>query len=136
MAEKPITLEQLQRDQEDGAEYEFDTEVTEIRGFSDLIDNMKRMVANEAERIRADIARNQTNLEILATLQSMIRKQGQGPAAQPADMQPIRDLLEEIRAERLRASDPVDYDFKILRSGPGFSPAVEIQARAIKPTAH
>jgi hypothetical protein len=50
------------------------------------------------------------------------------------DLTPIKDLLEEIRASSVR--EPVDYDFNILRSGPGLSPAVKIEARAVKPTHH
>lgn len=132
MAEKTITLDELRRSKTDGAEFEFDPETLTIPQFGDLVEAMQRMVANESERIRADIARNQTNLEILATLQSLIKKQGSGPAPQPVDLSPIKDLLEEIRAERTHA--PVDYDFNILRAGPGLSPAVKIEARAVKPT--
>jgi hypothetical protein len=90
------------------------------------------MTANEAERIRADVARNQTNLEVIAALQALIKKPAAGVNVPPPDLQPIRDLIEEMRLERHH--EPVDYDFKILRSGPGLSPAVKIEARAVKPT--
>jgi hypothetical protein len=134
MPEKTITLDELNKSKSSGAEFEFDPEVLSIERFGELIEAMKSMVSSESERIRADIARNQTNLEILATLQAVIRKQGQGPAPVPVDLNPIRELLEEIRAERNH--EPIDYDFNILRSGPGLSPAVKIEARAIIPTRH
>lgn len=132
MAEKTISRAQLKKLAREGADITFPSKPTEIEQFGDLVAAMERMVSNEAERIRADIARNQTNLEILATLQALVRKQGQGPAPQPVDLSPIRDLLEEIKTERNR--EPVDYDFNILRAGPGLSPAVKIEARAVKPT--
>ena len=134
MVDKTITLAEFNRSRSEGDQFEFDPDTLNIERFGELIEAMQRMVGNEAERIRADIARNQTNLEILATLQAVIRKQGQGPSPTPIDLSPIRDLLEEIRAERHH--EPVDYDFNILRSGPGLSPAVKIEARAITPTRH
>ena len=135
MAEKTITLKELDERRRQGVEYQFDPDILTIERFDDLIKALEAMVSNEAERIRADIARNQTNLEILATLQAVIRKQGQGPAVQPVDLSPIRDLLEEIRADRTR--EPVDYDFHIVRpGGEGFQPATKIEARAVKPTTH
>ena len=132
MVDKTITAKQLKRLTGEGAEVKFGTESMQIEQFGDLVSSLKTMVANEAERIRADIARNQTNLEILATLQSLIRKQAQVPTSAPADLSPIKDLLEDMRAER--NVDPVDYDFNILRAGPGLSPAVKIEARHVKPT--
>jgi len=132
--EKPITIAELNRAKSQGAEFDFDPDVLTIERFGDLIDALNTMAANESERIRADIARNQTNLEIMGALQNMIKKAGSGPAPVPMDLTPIKDLLEEIRASSVR--EPVDYDFNILRSGPGLSPAVKIEARAIKPTHH
>lgn len=135
MVDKSITLDELRKLEESGAEIEIEHHETQIAQFGDLIKALQTMVANEEERVRADLARNQTQLEILATLQSMIRKQGSGPAAQPVDLSPIRDLLEDIRAER--HAEPVDYDFNIIRpGGDGYQPASKIEARAIKPTTH
>ena len=133
MAEKPISLSDLKRLQDEGAEVEFEAEVTTIEQFSELVESLNTMVANESERIRADIARNQTNLEILATLQSMIRKQGQAPAPQPVDLSPIWELLEEIRAEReAREQNRGAYEFEVLRDGRGF--AQKITAKPVAPT--
>ena len=134
MVDKTISIAEFNLSRSEGAEFEFDPDVLTIERFGELIEAMQRMVDNEAERIRADIARNQTNLEIIATLQAVIRKQGQGPGPTPLDLTPMLDLLEDIRAERHH--EPVDYDFNILRSGPGLSPAVKIEARAITPTRH
>lgn len=135
MAEKTISLNELQRLKSEGAEVEIETEVMQIDRFDELLATLKSMAENEAERIRADIARNQTNLEILATLQSLVRKAGDGPKSAPVDLSPIFTMLEEMRAERTRA--PVDYDFNIIRpGGDGFQPATKIEARAVKPTTH
>lgn len=82
--------------------------------MDDLVETLKCMVANEEERVRADLARNQTNLEILGTLQALIRKQGSGPAATPVDLSPIRTLVEEIVAER-EARQAQTYEFDIKR---------------------
>lgn len=135
MAEKSITLNELERLKSEGAEVEIESDTVSIEQFGELLSTLRTMADNEAERIRADIARNQTNLEILGTLQSMIRKAGDGPKAAPVDLSPIRDLIDEIRAERVR--EPVDYDFHIVRpGGDGFQPASKIEARAVKPTHH
>lgn len=135
MPDKPISLSEMMKAKSEGAEFEFDPDVLTIERFDDLIAALSSMAANEAERIRADLARNQTNLEIIGALQSLIKKSGEGPKAQPVDLSPIRDLLEEIRSERSR--EPTDYDFKIIRSGgDGYQPAQRIEARAVKPTTH
>lgn len=135
MAEKTISLNELEKLKSEGAEVEIETEVMQIDRFDELLATLKSMAENEAERIRADIARNQTNLEILATLQSLVRKAGDGPKATPVDLSPIFTMLEEMRAERTRA--PVDYDFNIIRpGGDGFQPATKIEARAVKPVTH
>lgn len=133
MAEKSISLSELKKLRDDGAEIEFEPEVTKIEQFSDLIDQLKLMVANESERIRADIARNQTNLEILATLQALVRKQGQAPSQPAVDLSPIKELLEDLRAER-EARERASYEFDIQRDGRGF--AHKITAKPVGPTTH
>ena len=133
MAEKTISISQLKKREEEGSEFEFEPEVTEIERFGELIDAMNQMVANESERVRADIARNQTNLEVLATLQSIIRKQASGPSPAAVDLTPIRDMIDELRAERM-ARDQASYEFAISRDGRGF--AQKITASPIKPQTH
>lgn len=132
MVEKTISDRQLRALAREGADIEFGPKSMQIDQFSELIDALKTMTANEAERIRADLARNQTNLEILAALQGLIKKPVAGVHVPALDLEPLKDILEQLAAERHH--EPVDYDFKILRSGPGLSPAVKIEARAVKPT--
>lgn len=132
MADNTISAAELRKLAKEGADINFQSKPTEIEQFGELLESLKTMAANETERIRADIARNQTNLEILATLQALIKKPTPGLNMPPPDLTPIRDLIEEMRAERHH--EPVDYDFNILRAGPGLSPAVKIEARAVKPT--
>lgn len=123
MADKPISRDELNRRAAKGADIKIQPKPTEIAEFSELVESLKSMVANESERIRADIARNQTNLEILATLQSLIRKQGSAPAPQPVDLSPIYEVLEEIRNERM-ARDRGAYEFEIKRDGRGFAQSI------------
>lgn len=133
MAEKTVSLSDLKKLESEGSTFDFEKEVLEIEQFGELVESLKTMVANEAERIRADISRNQTNLEILATLQAMIRKQGQGPKIEAPDFSPIYELLEEIRGER-EARDRGAYEFTVKRDGRGF--AQTITATPVAPTTH
>lgn len=133
MADKSISLDELKKLRQKGAEVEFEAEITTIEQFDDLVAAVKAMVASEAERVRADIARNQTNLEILATLQSMIRKQGSAPSASPVDLTPIVELIQDIKAER-EFRERASYEFEINRDQRGYMKS--ITANPTQPTKH
>lgn len=133
MAEKPITLAELRKLTEEGAEVEIERRPAQIERFGELVEALKQMVANEAERIRADITRNQTNLEILASLQAMVRKQAQSPKQQPVDFAPLVAILDDMRMER-EIREQAAYKFEISRDGRGF--AQEITATPIGETKH
>ncbi len=124
MPEKTVTLAELRKMTEEGAEVEIERRPAQIVQFDELVDALKEIVANEAERVRADIARNQTNLEILATLQGMVRKQAQAPQAKPTDFGPLVQILEELRNDREAARMPVPWDFDIKRDGRGFAQSI------------
>ena len=133
MAEKTISKDELRRLVKQGAEVKFPSKPTEISNFDELVAALKQIADNEQERIRADIQRNQTNLEILATLQAQIRKQATVKAGPAPDMTPIIELLTELRAER-EAREHCAYNFDIKRDGRGF--AQSITATPVAPTTH
>lgn len=135
MPDKPITLQEIRELTAAGAEVEIERRDTRIERFDDLVSAIESMAANEAERIHADIARNQTNLEILATLQSLVKKQGQTPGAQPTDFGPLVAMLDDMRIER-EVREQVAWEFDIQRTGPGLSPAAKIIAKPVKQTQH
>lgn len=134
MVDKTITRRQLQELEKDGALVAIEQKPMQIEQLDELIGAVKSMVSNEEERIRADLARNQTQLEVLATLQGLIKKDTGGVNRSPpaADMQALRVVVEELKESLNR--EPADYDFKIIRNGPGLSPAHTIEARVVRPT--
>lgn len=119
----------------DGGSVTFPKKPMEIERIGELIDTLRTMVANEEERVRADIARNQTNLEILATLQALIRKQGENrkPTETAVDFGPLVQILTEMQAERENRERGA-YEFEIRRDGRGF--AQRIIATPAGPTTH
>jgi hypothetical protein len=133
VAEKTISKDDLRRLVKRGADVKFQPKATEIANFDELLEVLKQIANNEQERIRADIQRNQTNLEILATLQAQLRKQGTVKAGPAPDMTPIIELLTEIREER-EERERVAYNFDIKRDGRGF--AQSITATPVCPTTH
>jgi hypothetical protein len=131
VVEKTVSAKQLKLLAKEGADIKFAPESMEIAQFGDLLDTLKTMAANEQERIRADLARNQTTLEILATLQALIKKPPAGVTMPALDLTPLKDILEEIRAERDFRSR-IAYEFDIQRDGRGFSQ--KITATPVQPT--
>jgi hypothetical protein len=120
-----------------GASVKFPAKDMKIEQLGDLIEVLNRMAANEQERIRADIARNQTNLEILGTLQALIRKQGDRKiSGSPVDFTPLVQILSELKLEREEDEHKNGgaYEFEIKRDGRGF--AQKIVATPMRPTTH
>ena len=122
--------------QNEGASVKFPAKPMQVEQLGELIDVLKRMAANEEERIRADIARNQTNLEILATLQATIRKQGEKRTMSGSnlDLTPIVQAILEIKEEREEREHGSSYQFEIHRDGRGF--AQRITATPTRQTTH
>jgi hypothetical protein len=136
MLEKTMPYSELVELIKEGAEVKLPARTMTVEQLDELCATLKQMAAAEETRIAADIARNQTNLEILATLQGIIRKTSEKRtmSANPAvDMQPVVDLLTELRAER-KAREATTYQFDIQRDGRGF--AQSIKAKPITPTTH
>lgn len=104
-------------DLEDGDEIEFDPQITIIRGFDDLLKKLDTVIQNHEERVRADLARNQTQLEILATLQAQIRQQASQGKPQ-VDLAPLKTVLSEMQ-EQQNLPRPA-WEFEIDRDNRGF----------------
>jgi len=107
-------------DLEEGDEIEFDPQephVTVIQGFCDLLSKLDTLIQGHEERIRADLARNQTQLEILATLQATIRAQVNQGKPQ-VNLEPLKTVLSEM--QELKSAPRPAWDFEITRDNRGF----------------
>lgn len=114
MAEKTISLRDVRLREKQGADVRIQPKPMEIADFHDLVKALEASTENEAARIQADLARNQTNLEILATLQALVRK-GSGNGVMPKiDMEPITNVLAELR-EKSHIHPVFAYDFEFTR---------------------
>jgi hypothetical protein len=128
--DKTISLRRLQKLKESGALVEIEKRPLQLEQFGELIESLGRMIETQELRAEADLSRSQTQLEVLATLQSLIKKQPSGNSSHlPMDLSPLYEVLAELKSDR----PPADYDFKVLRSGPGLSPIVKIEARVVRP---
>lgn len=115
-----------------GAEIKIDRPAQRIAQFDELIDAIKTMVASQEARANADLERSKVQLEVLARLQSLVNKKPGSITSPTIDISPLREVLTKIMESG--QGEPVNYDFKILRSGPGLSPAHTIEARVVPPT--
>jgi hypothetical protein len=109
-----------------------DPEVREIARLGELIDKLSQMIDQGAERTRADLDRSQVQLEVLSSLQKMIRHNTTKSCSpqKPIDLSPIREMLAEISASR----EAVPYRFDIQRHEGGAMASVT--AIPIAPTKH
>lgn len=114
-------------------EINMDPEKREIAQLGDLIDQLKLMVIALAERTKADLARSQVQLEILATLQKSIRASGTKSqvTTETIDLEPLKEVLAEISAVR----EAVPYTFDIQRADNN-GPMQRVIATPIEPTRH
>jgi hypothetical protein len=101
---------------EDGDEVEFDPQVMVISRFDELLSKLDTIIQDSTERARADIARSQTQLEVLATLQALIRNNV--TTKRPADLEPIQTVLTKLQ-EQQHAPRPA-YEFDVTRDNRGF----------------
>jgi hypothetical protein len=111
--DKFIEIDEL----EEGDEVEFDPQITIVKGFTDLVAKLDALIQGHEERVRADLARNQTQLEILATLQATIRKQVSQGKPQ-IDLEPLKTVLTQIQ-EQHNQPRPA-WEFEINRDNRGF----------------
>ena len=134
MAENTMSMDELRELSEDGFEVEFQKKTMVIEHFDHLIDCLKQVIAGNEERTRADLARSQTQLEVLATLQTLAKQKPDGGAkGTPIDLAPLQQVLAEIhKANNERTA--IAYNFEIHRGEGGYMRGVT--ATPIEPTRH
>jgi len=96
-----------------------DPEAREVTGFAELVDLLKQVLADSSKRTQADLERSQSQLEVLATLQKMIRANGTKShvSHETIDLKPLKEVLLQIHASNDRP--PVVYKFDIKRQEGG-----------------
>ena len=94
----------------------FDLEGREIARFGELIDKLNELIGQNADRMQADHARSQAQLEVLSTLQKMIREQ-KGTKSTSVDLSPLRDVLLEISNNQHNEAVPYVFDIKRHEGG-------------------
>ena len=110
-----------------------DPEGREIARFGELIDQLKIMVAGNSEAVKADLARSAVQLEIIGSLQKLMRDRGTKslPTPETLDLSPLREVLAQISAER----EAIPYQFDIQRADNN-GPMQRVIATPIPPTRH
>lgn len=105
------------REIEPGVEVEFDPEFTIIHRFDELLSKLDTVIKDNEARARADLARSQTQLEVLATLQALIRKSVDQGKPQ-VDLAPLKTVLSEMQEQQSRPRPA--YEFDVDRDNRGF----------------
>lgn len=117
-------------DDDDGEGVRYDPDVMVIHRFDELLSKLETLIQDNTERVRADIARNQTQLEVLATLQQIIRN---NVTAKAPNLEPLKTVLTQLQQQRDPGPRPA-YEFTIDRDNRGFMS--KIIARPQGPTTH
>ena len=118
MPEKTITLADVRKRKSQGAEFQFDPDQMTIDRFDELLEALKPLAGNEDARIRADLARNATILEILGTLQGLIRDRKPAQSTVNIDMTKLEELLGELTAKaHMHPLVAYDFDFQRVEGG-------------------
>jgi hypothetical protein len=102
---------------DDDDEIEFDPQLTVIHRFDELLSKFDALLKENDARIRADLARSQTQLEVLATLQTLVREQGRRGRSQ-VDLGPIKTVLTELQEQQHKPRPT--WEFEIDRDNRGF----------------
>lgn len=132
MVHKVVSQAELLEMVAEGAIVRRENKPTVIDRFDELIEQLKALASAQTAQAAADLARSKSQLEVLATLQASIRSQNTPKVYSQPDLKPLLAILAEM--QQANHHEPHDYDFKILRSGEGLSPAVKIEARVVRPT--
>ena len=106
-----------------------------IERFGDLITALEGIAESNKALARADLARSQAQLEVMATLQGLVRREANATKvhSQPLDLTPLKEVLLQMQAANER--QPLAYQFDILRSGEG-GPMSRVVATPIAQTKH
>lgn len=78
-----------------GAEIRTEDQPTIIAQFDELVASIKELIRATNARAEADVARSKTQLEVLATLQALIRQNV--TKSHPTDLTPLKTVLTEIQ---------------------------------------
>ena len=113
MSDQPV-IELDDDDDDDGVRY--DPQVMVIHRFDELLSKLETLIQENSERVRADLARNQTQLEVLATLQQIIRN---NVTAKAPNLEPLKTVLTQLQQQREPGPRPA-YEFTIDRDNRGF----------------
>ncbi len=132
MVEKTISRRELQERINRGAIVEYEKRPMIIEQFGDLIETLKTMIAAQEARAVADLSRSQTQLEVIASLQTLIKKDAGVAKTPPLDLAPLYQVLAEMKESNHH--EPVDYDFTMIRHGSGLSPVAKVEVRVVRPT--
>jgi len=130
--DKTITAQRLLEMVQGGASVKLDQRPMVIEQFGALIEQLKNMIAATEKRASADLARSQTQLEIMSTLQTLIKQQGGGNHSPPVDLAPLHTVLTELQETTAARAEPHDYEFTFDRSPQGW--ATKIHAKVVRPT--
>jgi len=117
-----------------GAKIKIDRPPQRIAQFDELVELTKQLIATNKARIEADEARNKSQLEVLATLQSLIRS-GNVTKSHPVDLAPLKTVLSEIQ-ENTQAVERPSYVLSFDRTKQGFIDGREITIRPVYNTKH
>lgn len=107
-----------------------DPKVHNVARFDELINKLTQLVDSQSQRTQADLARSQSQLEVLATLQKMIRQQNgtkSHVSHETIDLTPLQEVLSQIQAVNAERAE-MAYSFEIQR-GPNGGPMQRVIAR-------
>ena len=104
-----------------------------IQGFSELIEKIDALLHQNQARIEADAAINQTQLEVLATLQALIRSQGV-TKSQQLDLTPLKTVLTEI-SDNTQPRVLAGYEFEVTDRD-RLGDIAKLRVTPVSPTRH
>ncbi len=134
MAEKTISTGELLRMIEDGAIVRAEQKNMVIEQFDELIKKLQGLIEAQQARATADLARSQTQLEIMGSLQTMIKQQGGRNSSAPVDLAPLHTVLSEMQETQALHAEPHDYEFTFDRGAQGYM--TKVHAKVVRPTQH
>ncbi len=101
-----------------GAKIKIDRPAQRIAGFDDLVKAISELNASNRARAEAEGARNQVQLEVIASLQALIKSQNVSKS-QTFDLTPLKSVLAEIQ-KNSRPAERTGYVFNVERTNQGF----------------
>ena len=116
MADKPtqsLALSDFVELIKGGADIKIERPEQRIYQFDELVRLLKELISMNIQRVEADKVRSQSQLEVLATLQALIRQQNV-TKSHPVNLEPLKTVLSEIQQNKQPA--PHGYEFNIERN--------------------